>query len=104
MDALVVFSEAEAGPIVAWEAMIHGVVPIVSDFIGRAEENVIRDVVFPVGDVEGRERLSGAGKKIGGFQTRRRRRCDSAARTPRHGSSESPARARGRVRGRRVWC
>jgi glycosyltransferase involved in cell wall biosynthesis len=52
MDALVVFSEAEAGPIVAWEAMIHGVVPVVSDFVGRAEENVIRDVVFPVGDVE----------------------------------------------------
>jgi glycosyltransferase involved in cell wall biosynthesis len=54
-DALVIFSEAEAGPIVAWEAMIHGVVPLVSDYAGRAEENVIRDgetgVVFPVGDM-----------------------------------------------------
>jgi glycosyltransferase involved in cell wall biosynthesis len=55
IDALIVFSEAEAGPIVAWEAMIHGVVPIVSDFVGRQEENVIRDgetgVVFPVGNM-----------------------------------------------------
>ena len=55
VDALVVFSEAETGPIVAWEAMIHGVVPIVSDYAGRAEEDVIRDsdtgIVFPIGDV-----------------------------------------------------
>jgi glycosyltransferase involved in cell wall biosynthesis len=55
LDALVVFSEAEAGPIVAWEAMIHGVVPVVSDFLGREEEGVIRDgetgAVFPVGDM-----------------------------------------------------
>lgn len=55
LDALVVFSEAEAGPIVAWEAMIHGVVPIVSDYIGRVDEAVIRDGetgrVFPFGDM-----------------------------------------------------
>ncbi|MEK6372485.1 MAG: glycosyltransferase family 4 protein [Acidobacteriota bacterium] len=55
VDALLVFSGAEAGPIVAWEAMIHGVVPIVADYLGRAEENVIRDgdtgIVFPVGDM-----------------------------------------------------
>ena len=55
IDALIVFSEAEAGPIVAWEAMIHGVVPIVSDYLGRAEEDVIRDgdtgIVFPIGDM-----------------------------------------------------
>lgn len=51
IDALLVFSPAEAGPIVAWEAMAHGVVPIVSDFIGRAEEGVLRDRVFPVGDM-----------------------------------------------------
>ncbi|HVT45423.1 MAG TPA: glycosyltransferase family 4 protein [Thermoanaerobaculia bacterium] len=54
-DALILFSEAEAGPIVAWEAMVHGVVPIVSDFVGREEEGVLRDgfnaIVFPVGDV-----------------------------------------------------
>lgn len=55
IDALAVFSPAEAGPIVAWEAMAHGIVPVVSDYLGRAEENVIRDgetgIVFPVGDV-----------------------------------------------------
>lgn len=55
LDGIVVFSEAEAGPIVAWEAMSHGVVPFVSDYLGRAEEEVIRDgetgVVFPIGDM-----------------------------------------------------
>ncbi len=56
IDAIVIFSEAEAGPIVAWEAMIHGVVPVTSDYAGRSEENVIRHretgLVFPIGDVE----------------------------------------------------
>jgi glycosyltransferase involved in cell wall biosynthesis len=56
IDGILVFSEAETGPIVAWEAMAHGVVPVTSDYVGRAEENVIRDretgLVFPVGDVE----------------------------------------------------
>jgi glycosyltransferase involved in cell wall biosynthesis len=56
IDAILIFSEAEAGPIVAWEAMIHGVVPITSDYAGREEENVIRHgetgLVFPVGDVD----------------------------------------------------
>ena len=54
LEAIVLFSEAEGGPIVAWEAMAHGVIPIVSDYLGRAEENVIRDggtgIVFDVGD------------------------------------------------------
>ena len=50
IDALLVFSPAEAGPIVAWEAMANGIVPIVSDFVGREEEGVLRDRVFPVGD------------------------------------------------------
>ncbi len=56
LDAIVIFSDAETGPIVAWEAMRHGVVPITSDYVGRREENVIRDgetgLVFPVGDLE----------------------------------------------------
>jgi glycosyltransferase involved in cell wall biosynthesis len=55
VDALLVFSAAEAGPIVAWEAMAHGVIPVVSDFLGRAEEGILRDgetaVVFRVGDM-----------------------------------------------------
>lgn len=56
LDALLIFSESEGGPIAAWEAMIHGVVPVVSDFSGRLAEGVIRhaynSLVFPVGDVE----------------------------------------------------
>lgn len=55
LDALVLFSGAEGGPIVAWEAMAHGVVPVVSDFVGRHEEGVLvhehNCFVFPVGDV-----------------------------------------------------
>ncbi len=55
IDAIAIFSPAEAGPIVAWEAMAHGVVPVTSDYVGRAEEGVIRDdetgVVFPTGDI-----------------------------------------------------
>ncbi|HTD84083.1 MAG TPA: glycosyltransferase family 4 protein [Gemmatimonadaceae bacterium] len=56
IDGLLLFSEAETGPIVAWEAMIHGVVPVTSDYVGRREENVIRHaetgLVFPVGDMQ----------------------------------------------------
>ena len=51
IDALLVLSPEEAGPIVAWEALANGVVPIVSDFLGREEEGVLRDRVFPVGDI-----------------------------------------------------
>jgi glycosyltransferase involved in cell wall biosynthesis len=54
-DVLLLFSPSETGPIVAWEAMSHGVVPVVSDFRGRAAEGVIRQgqtgLVFPVGDM-----------------------------------------------------
>ncbi len=72
VDGLVIFSEAEAGPIVAWEAMTHGVVPIVSDYVGRKEENVIRNgetgVVFTVGDIAAAayaiRRLTGPGALV----------------------------------------
>jgi glycosyltransferase involved in cell wall biosynthesis len=57
IDALLIFSPSEAGPIVAWEAMAHGVVPIVSDFVGREEEGVLRDRVFPVGDMAAAAKL-----------------------------------------------
>ena len=57
MDALIVLSKAEGGPIVAWEAMANGVIPVVSDYIGRREEGVIKDkvnaLVFDVGDMRG---------------------------------------------------
>jgi glycosyltransferase involved in cell wall biosynthesis len=56
IDALVVFSRAETGQIVLWEAMTHGVVPVISDYIGRREENVVHDgvngIVFPAGEPE----------------------------------------------------
>ncbi len=56
LDGLVVFSAAEGGPLAAWEALAHGVVPVVADFAGRAEEGMLRAeencLVFPVGDVE----------------------------------------------------
>lgn len=52
---LLIFSPAEGGPIVAWEALINGVVPVTSNFVGRSEEGVLQDnvnsLVFPVGDV-----------------------------------------------------
>ena len=55
LDGLLVFSAAEGGPLAAWEAMAHGVAPVVSDFAGRQEEGVLRAdencLVFPVGDI-----------------------------------------------------
>lgn len=57
LDALLLFSPAEAGPMVAWEAMRHGVVPVSSDFAGRAEEAVLihetNALIFKVGDPGG---------------------------------------------------
>jgi glycosyltransferase involved in cell wall biosynthesis len=54
LQSLVLFSPMEGGPIVAWEAMRHGTVLVVSDFQGRKEEGVIchnrNALVFPVGD------------------------------------------------------
>ncbi len=54
LDALLLFSESEAFGIVLVEAMMHGVVPVVSDFLGRQSEQLaITDdtsLVFPVGD------------------------------------------------------
>jgi glycosyltransferase involved in cell wall biosynthesis len=60
MDALLVLSASEGGPITAWEALAHGLVPVVSDYCGRAEEGVLMDqksaLVFSVGDVAAAER------------------------------------------------
>lgn len=56
LDALLLFSTAEAGPQVVWQAMHYGVVPVVSAYRGLRAENVLRDgqtaLVFPVGDAE----------------------------------------------------
>jgi glycosyltransferase involved in cell wall biosynthesis len=76
-DALLLLSPAEAGPVTAWEAMRHGVVPVVSDFVGRREEGVLVDdmncLVFPVGDVEA------AGRALIDLSEERRIRRLSAA-------------------------
>ncbi len=55
LDVCLLFSESEGLPNVPLEAMAHGVVPVTSDFTGRAQEGILRDgetaLVFPVGDV-----------------------------------------------------
>jgi glycosyltransferase involved in cell wall biosynthesis len=56
IDALLLFSTAEAGPQVVWQAMHYGVVPVVSEYRGLRAEGVLRDgetaLIFPVGDAE----------------------------------------------------
>jgi hypothetical protein len=56
LDVLLLFSTAEAGPQVVWQAMHHGVVPVVSAYRGLAAEGTLRHgetaMVFPLGDVE----------------------------------------------------
>jgi glycosyltransferase involved in cell wall biosynthesis len=57
LDVLLLFSEAEAGPQVVWQAMHYGVVPVVSRYRGAAAEGVLRNgdtaLLFDVGDVIG---------------------------------------------------
>lgn len=57
LDVLLLFSEAEAGPQVVWQAMHYGVAPVVSRYRGAAAEGVLRDgdtaMLFDVGDVYG---------------------------------------------------
>lgn len=57
LDVLLLFSEAEAGPQVVWQAMHYGVAPVVSRYRGAAAERVLRDgetaLLFDVGDVYG---------------------------------------------------
>jgi glycosyltransferase involved in cell wall biosynthesis len=54
LDVLVLFSAAEAGPQVVWQAMHYRVVPVVSRYRGATAENVLREgetaLLFPVGD------------------------------------------------------
>lgn len=56
LDALVIFSECETGPIVAWEAMAHGVLVVSSEYRGQRLERVLIDgecaITFPVGRPE----------------------------------------------------
>jgi glycosyltransferase involved in cell wall biosynthesis len=54
LDVLLLFSAAEAGPQVVWQAMHFGVVPVVSRYRGATAENILREgetaLLFPVGD------------------------------------------------------
>jgi len=56
IDLLILTSDWETGPIVAWEAMASGVVVVTSRFDGLEEEGTLRDgetaLTFPVGDCE----------------------------------------------------
>lgn len=60
IDALIVTSNWETGPLVAFEALMHGVTLVTSDFYGRVENGLLRDgencLVFPVGDMESASR------------------------------------------------
>ena len=55
LDCLMLFSPSEAGPLVLWEAMLHGVVAVSSRYRGAAAEGTLRDretaLLFEVGDV-----------------------------------------------------
>jgi len=55
LDAVVLFSPAETGPNVNYEAMQNGIVPVSSRFLGYAAEGVLKDgqnaLTFEVGDV-----------------------------------------------------
>lgn len=56
LDLLVLLSPAEGSPNAVYEAMQHGVVPVVSRFLGQGPERIVRHgetgIVFPVGDME----------------------------------------------------
>jgi glycosyltransferase involved in cell wall biosynthesis len=56
-DALLITSEWETGPIVAWEAMSHGLPIVSSRYIGSGLEGALVDgrtaVLFEIGDIDG---------------------------------------------------
>jgi glycosyltransferase involved in cell wall biosynthesis len=55
LDVLVLFSPAEGSPNAVYEAMQHGVVPVVSSFLGQRAEGIVRNgetgLVFAPGDI-----------------------------------------------------
>lgn len=56
LDVLVLFSPAEGSPNAVYEAMQHGVVPVIARYAGQRLENIVRDgetgITFAVGDVD----------------------------------------------------
>jgi glycosyltransferase involved in cell wall biosynthesis len=63
LDAIVITSEWETGPLVAWEAMSHGVLIVSSAYRGLVAEGILRPGVnalaFPVGQPEAGARILG---------------------------------------------
>ena len=61
IDVLLITSSWETGPIVAWEAMAHGVAVLTSEYVGLKAENSLVDGVnchiFPQGDIESAARM-----------------------------------------------
>lgn len=57
LSACLLFSPAEGLPSILLEAMMHGVVPVCSDYTGRAAQGLVvherTGLVFPVGDMAG---------------------------------------------------
>jgi hypothetical protein len=55
-DVLLITSSWETGPIVAWEAMAHGVVVVSSRYVGSGREGVLEDkcnaLLFEIGDTD----------------------------------------------------
>lgn len=80
LDGLLLFSESESFGIVVYEAMLHGVVPVTSRFLGHAAEGILRDgetgLLFDVGDSRGAadcvRRLSGDADLWSGLSRRAR--------------------------------
>lgn len=79
LDALLVTSPCETGPIVAWEAMAHGTIVVTSAYLGSGLEGSLASgvncLMFPIGDAAGAadclERLRDSGLRArlrrGGF-------------------------------------
>src|SRR5262249_27677972 len=61
IDALIITSDWETGPIVAWEAMMHGVLVVTSRYRGLRREGVFHQggnaLIFPVGHPEEAARM-----------------------------------------------
>ena len=61
IDALIIASDWETGPIVAWQAMMHGALVVTSQYRGLRREGVFHHldnaIIFPVGHVEQAARM-----------------------------------------------
>jgi glycosyltransferase involved in cell wall biosynthesis len=83
-DVFILCSPSEGWCIAVAEAMIHAIAPVVSDFRGRREEQLLRDgetaLVFPIGDLRAAaaacQRLSNDRAMLNGLQSNARNEID----------------------------